>query len=299
MKIEHKPRLLRGILRGGEARFLLCDTTALTQQARDIHYASNTCTAAMGRLLTGTAMMGSNLESEGDRLTVTIKGGGPAGTLCAVAVPDGCVKVTIDHPEVELPLREDGKLNVGGAVGKDGQLSVMRSYGFGEPYMGRVALVSGEIAQDFAQYFVESEQVPSLCALGVRIRENVEAAGGILIQAMPNCSDKLLDDLDIRTELFSAISQLLEEMTLEEIVENCFRGLEPEILEDSPLALCCDCSLNYVEKVLLSMGKEELKNMIEEQGSCEVCCHFCRKKYFFDRAHLERLLEEGTQEENT
>ena len=143
------------------------------------------------------------------------------------------MKVTIEHPEVELPLKENGKLNVGGALGKDGQLTVMRSFGFGEPYVGRVALVSGEIAEDFAMYYLESEQTPSLCALGTLVGENIISSGGILIQAMPDCSEELLDALEIRAELFSSISQLLSEMTLEEIVEGCFRGLNPEILEES------------------------------------------------------------------
>ena len=230
---QKKSRMLRLTLMGGQARVFICDTTELAQQARDIHNASNTCSAAMGRMLAATAIMGANLKSEGDRITATINGGGPAGPICAIAGPDGTVKVTIEHPEVELPLKENGKLNVGGALGKDGQLTVMRSFGFGEPYVGRVALVSGEIAEDFAMYYLESEQTPSLCALGTLVGENIISSGGILIQAMPDCSEELLDALEIRAELFSSISQLLSEMTLEEIVEGCFRGLNPEILEES------------------------------------------------------------------
>ena len=234
---QKKSRMLRLTLMGGQARVFICDTTEMAQQARDIHNASNTCSAAMGRMLAATAIMGANLKSEGDRITATINGGGPAGPICAIAGPDGTVKVTIEHPEVELPLKENGKLNVGGALGKDGQLTVMRSFGFGEPYVGRVALVSGEIAEDFAMYYLESEQTPSLCALGTLVGERIISSGGILIQAMPDCSEELLDALEIRAELFSSISQLLSEMTLEEIVEGCFRGLNPEILEEMPLHL--------------------------------------------------------------
>ena len=264
---QKKSRMLRLTLMGGQARVFICDTTELAQQARDIHNASNTCSAAMGRMLAATAIMGANLKSEGDRITATINGGGPAGPICAIAGPDGTVKVTIEHPEVELPLKENGKLNVGGALGKDGQLTVMRSFGFGEPYVGRVALVSGEIAE---------------------VGENIISSGGILIQAMPDCSEELLDALEIRAELFSSISQLLSEMTLEEIVEGCFRGLNPEILEDMPLRLQCDCSREYIERVLLSMG--------EKQNGCEVECHFCRKHYRFSGEELEALLAQAHKE---
>ena len=291
---ERQSRLLRLTLRGGEARVFLCDTTQMAQQARDIHNASNTCSAAMGRMLAATAIMGANLKSDGDRITVTINGGGPAGPMCAVAGPDGRVKVTIELPEVELALKPNGKLDVGGALGKDGQLTVMRSYGFGEPYIGRVNLVSGEVAEDFAMYYLESEQTPSLCALGTLVGERILSAGGVLIQAMPGCSEELLDALEIRAELFSAVSQMLREMTLEEIVEGCFRGLEPEILEEIPLTLQCDCSREYIERVLLSMGAAELRDIIEKQHGCEVSCHFCRRHYAFTGEELNRLLEQAS-----
>ena len=244
---QKKSRMLRLTLMGGQARVFICDTTELAQQARDIHNASNTCSAAMGRMLAATAIMGANLKSEGDRITATINGGGPAGPICAIAGPDGTVKVTIEHPEVELPLKENGKLNVGGA-------------------------------------------------LGTLVGENIISSGGILIQAMPDCSEELLDALEIRAELFSSISQLLSEMTLEEIVEGCFRGLNPEILEEMPLRLQCDCSREYIERVLLSMGENEIRDMIEKQNGCEVECHFCRKHYRFSGEELEALLAQAHKE---
>ena len=295
---KKKSRLLRMTLKGGEARVFLCDTTEMTQQARDIHHASNTCTAAMGRMLAAVSIMGVGLKSEGDRVTVTINGGGPAGPLCAIAGPNGTVKVSIDHPEVELQLKKNGKLDVGGAIGKDGQLTVMRSFGYGEPYVGRVNLVSGEIAEDFAMYYLESEQIPTLCALGTLVGEQVISAGGILIQAMPGCSDELLDALEVRAELFGAISQLLEEMTLEELAYACFKDLEPEVLEEIPLSLTCDCSREYIERVLLSMGEKEIRDMITAQNGCEVTCHFCRTTYAFTGEELEQLLEQATSEED-
>ena len=295
---QKKSRLLRFTLMGGPARVFLCDTTEMAQMARDIHNASNTCSAALGRIIAAAAIMGANLKSEGDRITLTINGGGPAGPICAVAGPDGVVKATIEHPEVELALKQNGKLDVGGVVGKDGQLTVMRSLGFGEPYVGRVALVSGEIAEDMAMYYLESEQTPSLCALGTLVGENIISAGGMLIQAMPGCSDELIDALEIRAELFGAISQLLQEMTLEEIVSGCFRGLEPEILEEIPLQFKCDCSREYIERVLLSMGEAEIRDMIEKQNGCEVECHFCRNRYAFDAQELELLIEQASKQDD-
>ena len=290
---QKKSRLLRMTLKGGEARVFLCDTTEMAQKAREIHHASNTCSAALGRMLAAVSIMGTSLKSEGDRVTATINGGGPAGTLCAVAGPDGKVKVTIDNPEVELPLKKNGKLDVGGALGKDGQLTIMRSFNYGEPYVGRVALVSGEIAEDFAMYYLESEQIPALCALGTLVGEDIIAAGGILIQAMPGCSEELLDALEVRAELFGAISQLLSEMSLEELAYACFRGLDPEVLEEIPLSLYCDCSHEYIERVLISMGENEIRDLINTQNGCEITCHFCRSQYQFTGEELEKLIEQA------
>ncbi|MBQ2833472.1 MAG: Hsp33 family molecular chaperone HslO [Clostridia bacterium] len=295
--MEHKKsRLLRMTLKGGEARVFLCDTTEMAQRARDIHHASNTCSAALGRMLAAASIMGAGLKSEGDRITATINGGGPAGPICAVAGPDGKVKVTIEHPEVELQLKPNGKLDVGGALGKDGQLTIMRSFGYGEPYVGRVNLVSGEIAEDFAMYYLESEQTPSICALGTLVGEEIISAGGILIQAMPGCSEELLDALEIRAELFGSISQLLQDMALEELAYACFRGLDPEVLEEIPLELKCDCSREYIERVLLSMGEDEIRDLIRTQNGCEVTCHFCRSHYAFTGEELEKLVEQGKED---
>lgn len=285
--------LLRLTLMGGEARVLVCDTTNMTQQARDIHHASNVCTAAMGRMLSAAAMMGAQLKDEGDAITATINGGGPAGALVAVARPGGVVKVTIDNPEVELPLKANGKLDVGGALGRDGRLTVMRSLGFGEPYVGQVNLVSGEVAEDFAMYYTASEQTPSLCALGTLVGQEVCASGGLLVQAMPGCSEELLHQLEVRAELYGAISSALCDMPLQELAEGYFRGLEPKLLEEAPLTLRCDCSRQRIEQVLLSMGEGELRSLIKEQGGAEVSCHFCRAQYRFDADDLTRLIEEG------
>lgn len=295
MNRQAKGRMLRMTLRGGEARVFLCDVKALAQRAREIHNASNVCTAAMGRMLAAGAMLGAQLKSEGDTITATMNGGGPAGALTVVARPNGALKVTIDEPEIELALKPNGKLDVGGAIGADGRLTVMRSLGFGEPYVGQVNLVSGEVAEDFAMYYTASEQTPSLCALGVLVGEDVISAGGVLIQAMPGCSEDLIHQLEIRAELFGTISQALHENTLDEMVQMYFRGLEPEILEESEPELVCDCSRERIEQVLLSMGEQQLREMAEEDHGAELTCHFCRSAYRFTQEELEKLITQGKE----
>ena len=182
----NQSRILRGILKGGEARFFLCDTTAIAQEARTLNNARNTCTAAMGRMLSAVSMMGIGLKDGQDRISATISGGGPAGAMTAVAGANGVIKITVENPGTELPLKANGAFDVGGYLGKNGQLTVIRSNGFSEPYIGRTNLVSGEIGEDFALYYLESEQIPSLCALGTKVRNTVESSAGILIQAMPS-----------------------------------------------------------------------------------------------------------------
>ena len=291
--MTQRDTLIRLTLMGGQARAMLCDTTRMTQQARDIHHASNVCTAALGRMISAAAMLGAQLKGEGDAITCTINGGGPAGALVAVAKADGVVKATIDNPEVELPLKANHKLDVGGALGHEGRLTVMRSMGFGEPYVGQVNLVSGEVAEDFAMYYTASEQTPSLCALGTLVAQDVCASGGLLVQAMPGCTEELISQLEIRSELYGAISSALCDMPLEDLVQGYFRGLEPEVLETAPLSLSCDCSRSRIEQVLLSMGEQELRSLIKEQGGAEVGCHFCRSRYQFTAEELEHLIEEG------
>lgn len=296
MNNQTKGRMLRMTLGGGQARVFLCDVKALAQEARDIHHASNVCTAAMGRMLAAGAILGAQLKTEGDTITATINGGGPAGTLTVVAHPNGHLKVSIDEPEIEIALKANGKLDVGGVLGKDGRLTVMRSLGFGEPYVGQVNLVSGEVAEDFAMYYTASEQTPSLCALGVLVGEEVISAGGVLIQAMPGCTDDLINQLEIRAELFGAISQALNDYTLDEIAEMYFRGLEPEILEEGELVLTCDCSRERIEKVLLSMGENQLREMAQEDHGAELTCHFCRSSYRFTEQELEELIAQGKEQ---
>ena len=281
-------RLLHAVLREGEARALVCDVTHMARQAAEIHGSSRVCTVAMGRIIAAAAMMGCQLKDAQESVTVTLRGDGPASPLMAVA-RRGAVKVTIAQPGLELPPLADGRLDVGGALGRVGRLSVVRDLGFGEPYIGQVPLVSGEVGEDVAMYYTASEQTPTLCALGVELGQGVRAAGGVLLQAMPGCSESTLEALELRSQLFTGLSGLLQEYSLEQMLAVCFDGLSPTVLEEVPLRLVCDCSRGRIERALLSLGAEELQGMMDEQHGAEVNCHFCRKRYVFGEDELVAL----------
>lgn len=288
--------MLRLSLMDGQVRVMMADTTAMCQRAADIHHATPVCTAAMGRLMTATAMMGVMMKGENESVTVTIKGGGPMGTLCAVA-HHGDLKVYADNPQVELPLRADGKLDVGTAVGKDGRMSVVKDLGLREPYVGQIELVSGELAMDFANYFTVSEQSPSLVALGVLTSgDAVLKAGGLLIQPMPGCEDAIIDQLELRSPMFADISREMSFASKEELVEGWFQGMKMELLEREPLRYHCDCSRYRMEKALISLGRRELTTLIEEDKGAELGCHFCHSFYQFSTGELKELLQKASRD---
>jgi len=281
---------LRLSLMGGQARAFLTQSTRMVQDARSIHRLSRVATAALGRLLTGASMMGCMLKDERDSLTAMIKGGGPLGTLMAVARADGTVKGYVDNPDVELPLRADGKLDVGGAVGRDGQLTVIKDLGLREPYVGRVNLRSGEIGEDLAMYFTASEQTPSLVSLGVLVGESVVAAGGLIIQVMPDCSEAALKSIELSAPMFMNISKTFSEYGLNGALEQLLGHLEPEILSTARPAYHCDCCRDRFERGLISLGREELTKLIDEDHGAEVNCHFCNRTYRFSEQQLRDLL---------
>ena len=256
--------MLRLTLMDGQVRVMMCDTTQMCQRAADIHHATPVCTAAMGRLMTATSVLGVMMKGENESVTVTVKGGGPMGTLVAVA-NHGDLTVCADDPQVELPLREDGKLDVGGAIGRDGRMSVVKDLGLREPYIGQSELVSGEMGIDFAQYFTVSEQQPSLVSVGVLTNGDVVLkAGGLLIQPLPGCSDDIIDQLELRSPMFANISREMTFAPKEELLEDWFRGMDPVLLERTPLRYHCGCSRMRMEKALISLGRKELQQLIEE-----------------------------------
>ncbi len=288
--------MIRGTLMDGQVRIMMCETTAMAQRAADIHHATPVCTAAMGRLMTATSMLGVMMKGENESVTVNIKGGGPMGTVVAVA-NHGDLKVCADDPQVELPLREDGKLNVGAAIGKDGYMTVIKDLGLREPYIGQIELVSGELGIDFANYYTVSEQQPSLVALGVLVAgDTVLKAGGLLIQPLPGCPDEVIDQIELRSPMFSDISREMTFAPKEELLEDWFRGMDLQVLERMPLRYNCGCSRYRMEKALISLGRRELQGIIDEDTGAELGCHFCHSQYAFSTDDLKELLERATRD---
>ena len=284
-------------LMGGQARAILIESTQLVQRAKDIHGLSRIAAAALGRTLTCAAMMGSMLKGEDESITTQIKGGGPIGTVMAVAHGDCTVKGYVDNPGIDLP-RMGPKLPVGAAVGKDGRLTVVKDMHLREPYIGQVNLVSGEIAEDFAMYFTASEQTPSLVSLGVLVSdERVESAGGLIVQVMPGASEAAIASIENSAGMFMDISGTMKEYHLKDSVQQLLMHLEPEILAAREPRYSCACSRERIEKVLISLGADELKDMIQTQHGAQVDCHFCNKRYEFSEDALKALLEKATVRE--
>ena len=281
-------------LMGGQARAILIESTNLVQRAKDIHHLSRTATAALGRTLTMAAIMGSMLKNDSDSITAQIKGGGPIGTILAVAHGDCSVKGYVGNPDVELP-RVGKKLPVGPAVGKDGKLTVIKDLHLKEPYVGQVNLVSGEIAEDFAMYFTASEQTPSLVSLGVLVSdEKVESAGGLLIQMLPGASEAAIASIENSAGMFMDISGTMREYHLKDAVQQLLLHLEPEVLQERTPQYRCDCSRERIERMLVTLGRDELADMIEKQHGAQVDCHFCNKRYQLTEAQLRDLLNRAT-----
>ena len=281
----------------GQARAILIESTGLVEHARRIHGLSKIATAALGRTMTATVMMGSMLKSDRESVTVQIKGGGPIGTVLAVAHGDCSVKGYVDNPQIDLP-RTGKKLPVGQAVGRTGRMTVIKDLGMREPYTGQVNLVSGEIAEDFAMYFTASEQTPSLVSLGVLVSdERVESAGGLIVQIMPGASEAAIASIEQSAGMFMDISGTMKEYHLKGSVQQLLMHLEPEILETRTPRYQCDCSREKLERVLISLGRNELTGMIQEQHGAEVDCQFCRKRYRFTEKDLQGLLDEATARE--
>jgi len=285
--------ILRISLMGGQARAFLIDSTRTVEEARRVHNLSRVATAALGRLLTGASVMGHMLKDERDSLTMTVKGGGELGTLMAVARADGTVKGYVQNPDVELPLRADGKLDVGAAVGNKGQLTVIKDMGLKEPYVGMVNLQSGEIGEDLAMYFTASEQTPSLVSVGVLTNNTVVAAGGLIIQIMPGCTDIAIKSIEMSAPMFMNISQTIHEFGLYGAYQQLLCHLESEILGVARPKYLCDCSRERFERGLISLGAEELTTLINEDHGAELSCHFCNRTFRFTEGQLRNLLEQA------
>lgn len=286
-------RLVRAISTDGMVKAVAVSTRGLTERARQIHRTTPVATAALGRTLAAASMMGNALKGEGASVTLQIKGGGPLGTLLAVSDHEGNVRGTVDNPAVDIPLRPDGKLDVGSAVGFDGTLTVIRDLNMKEPYVGSVGLLGGEIAEDLAAYFVESEQIPTACGLGVLVDrdQSVLAAGGYLIQLLPGAGEDVISRVEGGVMAAGPVTGLLRENDgPEAVLRKVLSDFDLEILEESPIEYRCYCSRDRMERALISLGPEELKGIIDEQGSAELTCRFCDNVQTFTKADLEGLL---------
>ena len=287
-------RLVRAISKDGYVKVVAVSTRELTERARQIHKTTPVVTAALGRTLAAASMMGNALKGEGASLTLQIKADGPIGRILAVSDPAGNVRGTVDNPHVDIPLRPDGKLDVGGAVGMDGMLTVIRDLNMKEPYVGSVGLLGGEIAEDLAAYFVESEQIPTACGLGVLVDrdQSVLTAGGYLIQLLPGASEDIITMVEGGIYAAGPVTELLkEDSDPESLLRRVMSDFELEILEKSPIEYRCYCSRERMERALISLGPEQLKNLIDEQGSAELTCQFCDNVQNFSREELEAMLK--------
>lgn len=290
---SYQDYIVRASAADGQIRVFAATTRDLVEKARKIHGTSPVATAALGRLLTGAAMMGSMMKGRSDVLTVQIMGDGPIGSVTVTADSMARVKGFVQNPEVMLPASKEGKLDVGGAVGM-GMLRVIKDLGLKEPYIGETELISGEIAEDLTVYFATSEQTPSSVALGVLMnRDNTVAqAGGFIIQLMPDATEEVISHLEQKLTEVTSVSGLLEEgMTPEEILEYIFAGFDLKFLDKIPTSYYCNCSKERVEKALISIGAKELNAMIADGEPITMNCHFCDTSYTFSVDELKALVQ--------
>lgn len=286
-------KLVRSIARNGSMICLAIDSTDMVARAEQIHQTSATVTAALGRLLTGASIMGGLLKDVDHTITLRLNGGGPVGSVIAVADAQGNVRGYVTNPVVEIPLNAHGKLDVAGAVGKDGYLMISKDVGLAEPQMGYSPIVSGEIAEDLTYYFATSDQIPTVCALGVLVNPDltVKASGGYVVQLLPGAYEEEIARLEANIEKIPSISAMIRDgLTPEQIIDKVLDGFEPEIMDERIVEYRCNCSQERVERALISLGKTELQAMADEQHGAEVDCHFCEKKYDFTEQQLRNLM---------
>ena len=293
-------QLVRAISKDGFVKAVAVSTRDLTERARQIHHTTPVATAALGRTLAAASMLGNALKGDGASVTLQIKGDGPLGTILAVSDNEGNVRGKVDDPAVDLPLRPDGKLDVGAAVGHEGMLTVIRDLNMKDPYVGSVSLLGGEIAEDLAAYFVESEQIPTACGLGVLVDRDrsVLTAGGYLIQLLPGAGEEIVSRVEGGIMAAGSVTALLKaDSDPESLLRRVMPDFELEILEKSPIEYRCYCSRERMEKALISLGPEEMRSLIDEQGSAEMTCRFCDSVQKFTREDLERLLAGMTKKD--
>ena len=284
-------KIIRATAGDGFIKMAVITARDMVQRAREIHSCSPTASAALGRTLCAASLMGEMMKEEKATLTIRINGGGPIGSVVAVSDSGGNVRGYVGDPSVDLPLRSDGKLNVGAAVGRDGMLTVSRDIGLKEPYIGSTELVSGEIAEDVTAYLLESEQVPSACALGVLVDTDlsIKAAGGFIVQLMPGADEALIGQLEENIFMMDQLTTILDEDGAAAIFDQVLKGFEYHIVGETPVAYRCYCSRDRVEEALRCIDAAQLAEMIDEGKDITVSCQFCDQVYRFSPAQLQEL----------
>lgn len=286
-------KLVRCISTDGTLVIMAAETTDMVEKSQQIHKTSAVTSAALGRLLTASSLMGSMLKGETESITLRINGGGPSGTVMAVSDSFGNARGYVQNPVVEIPLNQKGKLDVAGAVGTDGSLTVIKDLHLKEPYVGQIPIVSGEIAEDITSYYAISEQIPSVCALGVLVNPDlsIKAAGGFIIQLLPTALDDTIDAVErCISGIPSVTSMLCDGLTPEDICKKVLREFDLDVLDTSNPKYKCNCSRERVEAALISTGVQSLEELSAEENT-EVCCQFCDKKYNFSGDEIKRLLQ--------
>ncbi len=291
-------KIIRATAGEGSVKMAVISARDMVQRAREIHGCSPVAAAALGRTLCAASLLGEAMKEENASLTIRIQGGGPIGGVVAVSDHEGYTRGYVGDPTVELPLRSDGKLDVGGAVGRDGLLTVSRDIGLREPYIGSVELVSGEIAEDVTAYLLSSDQVPSACGLGVLVDadRSIKAAGGFLVQLMPGAPEETIAKLEENIFLMDQLTTILGEDGPEELFRQVLKGFDWHVAAEAPVGYRCACSRERVDEALSVIDEEELREMIAEGREHEVRCQFCDKIYTITPADLRKLLDEKTAE---
>ncbi|UOF91841.1 Hsp33 family molecular chaperone HslO [Fodinisporobacter ferrooxydans] len=285
--------LVRAIAFDGKLRAFAALTKDTVEEIRKRHDTWPVATAAVGRTATATVMMGAMLKGD-DRVTIQIKGGGPIGQIVADANAGGDVRAYCTKPHVDLPLNENGKLDVAGAVGTNGFLNVVKDLGLKEPYRGNVPLISGELGEDFTYYFTSSEQTPSAVGVGVLVNPDltVRTSGGFIIQLLPGIEEDEIQQLENRLQSLPQLTTLFDQgLSPEDLLQTILPDASMRILDRFPIRFACTCSHDRLERVMISLGREELKNILQDQGHAEIICQFCKEAYVFDQNQLQNMIE--------
>ena len=288
-------KIVRALSEDGGVLCSAINSTDMVREMSRLHGASPVVTAALGRMTTAVSIMGGMLKYEGDTLTLRINGGGPCGTLTAVSDYRGNVKCCVGNAAADVPLKADGGLDVAGVIGSDGTLTVVKDMGLKEPYCGQIPLASGNIADDITKYYAVSEQLPTVVSLGIIFGEGakIEAAGGVMVQVVPPISEKAVQALERNLANMESINEMLEQrLDPEQIALKALSGLGGDVLDSWEAQYYCDCSRERTRGILMTLGKEEIEKLAEEQKETEVCCHFCNKKYRFTADELLKMLKE-------